>query len=169
MTCYGRRDPCERCKASKHFSECVCNGEPRKAYAQFAMFGARPAERLLYIHPGLCYTDIFKYSGKRHQLQRFVRATAVCIVDWLKMVGWLERTPCLVAQLITAIVLQIDQLRDPVDHIWRPNGVTRQTAFKLIAEEFDRSWRAIKESVAAHGVAVAERVATRRRVHQTND
>lgn len=156
----------QRARNTEYMNDCIARGELKKAYQYFISRACRPAHRLLQIHPGYLYALTFYNPGKRPALCRVVRAISICVLDWLKMVGWLDRTPCLVAQRLTETVLCTDYLGDHCDvHLSTGrNGIAWRSAVELVAVEFDRTWRAMKESVAAHGVPIGERVAKRRRL-----
>lgn len=145
----------------------IKEGRPQQGYQFLISLAARPAHRLLHINSSYLFALTFYKPGSQLALCRLVRAMSICVLDWLKMVGWLDRTPCLIAQIITCFVVKTQNL-GAHNEVYFPlsrkaTAIDWRTAVRLVDEEFDRTWRAMKESVAAHNVPIAQRVSKRRR------
>lgn len=88
-------------------------------------------------------------------IRKFIRVVATSVVAWLDRIGWLSRTPKLVACRLTELVLKRDFIEAEREDL-RP-------ACALISREFDASWLQLKQAVADSNTSIGTRLSKRRR------
>lgn len=151
---------CKRCRWRLSTSERICpqtNGHERVRWSVIAALGDE-ADRLARFNPVATFAWLItaRGFGEAH-IRKFVRVVGTCVVAWLDRVGWLPRTPKLVACRLTEIVLKRDFIEGRREDL-RANC-------DLIAREFDATWLQLKQAATDSRTSVGMRVSKRRRTN----